>query len=377
MRFVARCAPFVALALAAAPAPGCGGGGPAPDLSVEAAGPYPVGTARITLDDAGRSRTLVTQLWYPADESARATAEAGFPIEQLEDEPHQSTYAGLLAAAPACPTRTAHAAVDATPAAGSFPLIAFSHCHDCTRFSELTVAERLASHGFVVVAVDHADNTLWDHLAGNEVTLGTPFLEIRAADVEYALDQVLGGAAPVPAAVAAVVDPTRVGVFGHSFGGVTAGLVAQDDGRIKAALSLAAPMDNPLIPGVDLAQLHVPLFFAVAQEDNSITEVGNKLIRGNFTDAAVPAWKIEIADAGHWSVSDVDGVVDAFAAGCGAGVRQTDGSDFTYLDPPTGRAIAAAYVTAFFRAELEDDAGAAAYLTSGRPAGVVTADAHE
>ena len=133
-------------------------------------------------------------------------------------------------------------------------------------------------------------------------------------------------------------------------------------------------MDNPLIPGVDLAQLHVPLFFEVAEEDNSITEVGNKLIRGNFDDATVPVWKIEVADAGHWSVSDVDGVVDAFAAGCGAGVRQTDGSDFTYLDPATGRSIAAAYVTAFFRAELEDDAGAAAYLTSGRPAGVVTAD---
>jgi dienelactone hydrolase len=377
MRFTARCVPLVALAVAA-PALGACGGGTAPDLSVESAGPFPVGTARITLDDAARSRTLVTQLWYPAAESARAAAAAGFPIEQLEDEPNRTTYAGLLAAAPAgCPTRTAHAAVDADPAAGSFPLIAFSHCHDCTRFSELTVAERLASHGFIVVAVDHADNTLWDHLAGNEVTLGTPFLMIRAADVEDALDQVLGGAAPVPAAVAAVVDPTRVGVFGHSFGGVTAGLVAQDDDRIGAALSLAAPMDNPLIPGVDLAQLHVPLFFEVAAEDNSITEVGNKLIRGNFTDAAVPAWKIEVADAGHWSVSDVDGAADVFLAGCGAGVRQTDGSDFTYLAPPTGRAIAAAYVTAFFRAELEDDAGAAAYLTSGRPAGIVTADSHE
>jgi hypothetical protein len=83
-------------------------------------------------------------------------------------------------------------------------------------------------------------------------------------------------------------------------------------------------------------------------------------------------WKLEVADAGHWSFSDVDGAADIFMAGCGPATRQTDGTDFTYLDPATGRALAAAYVTAFFRAELDGDAGAAAYLDQARPTGVVT-----
>lgn len=34
-------------------------------------GPHPVGVTRITLHDESRDRTLLTEIWYPADESAR------------------------------------------------------------------------------------------------------------------------------------------------------------------------------------------------------------------------------------------------------------------------------------------------------------------
>jgi dienelactone hydrolase len=263
------------------------------------------------------------------------------------------------------------AAIDAAPAAGAFPLVLFSHCHNCTRLSNATTAARLASHGFVVLAVDHADNTLWDHLAGHDADLDSAFLEIRAADVRFVLDRVAAGETPV----AGTADLARVGVFGHSFGAVTAGRVAQLDDRIRAAAALCAPMENPLIQGVMLAEVEQPLLFVVAQEDNSITELGNLLVRTNFRDAPGPAWKLEVADAGHWSVSDLDGLVDIFAPGCGDGIRQTDGAPFSYLDPPTGRALAAAYVTAFFRATLTDDAGARAYLESESFG--VAADAHD
>jgi predicted dienelactone hydrolase len=292
-------------------------------------------------------------------------------IEALEGEPVRAQYAGLLAAAPACPARSARVAIDAAVAPGSFPLVLYSHCHNCTRLSNATTAARLASHGFVVLAVDHAENTLWDHLAGNDVSLDSVFLEVRAADVRFVLDRVAAGETPV----AAAVDLERVGVFGHSFGAVTAGRVAQLDDRIGAAAALCAPMENPLIQGVTLAELREPLLFLVAQEDNSITELGNLLMRNNFRDAPGPAWKLEVADAGHWSVSDLDGLVDIFAPGCGDGVRQTDGEAFVYLDPETGRAIAAAYVTAFFRATLDGDAGAREYLES--EAVGVAADRHD
>jgi len=50
---------------------------------------------------------------------------------------------------------------------------------------------------------------------------------------------------------------------------------------------------------------------------------------------------------------------------------------FTYLDPATGRSIAASYATAFFRATLNGDEGATAYLAEGFPDDVVGAEHHE
>lgn len=327
-----------------------------PATDVEAQGPLSVGTARFEVTDTAHGRTLVAQAWFPTD-GAPGSAD----ISSLEDAPVADQYQTLIDAAPAgCPSKTLPTTRDAAVAGGTFPLVMISHCHACTRLSNATTAARLASHGFVAVTVEHAGDTLWEHLDGSDAPLDMGELEVRTADVSAVLDAVLAGTTPL----GTHADPAHVGVLGHSMGAVTAGSVAQTDGRISAAAALCAPMENPLVPGVEIAKLDVPLLFVVAKEDNSITELGNGFIRDNFTAATeIPATKVEIPDAGHWSVSDLDGLVDIFAPGCGSGVRQTDGkSEFDYLDPDTGRNIAASYATAFFRATLEDDAAARAYL---------------
>lgn len=326
---------------------------------MEESGSYAVGTRRI---DLGRT----VQVWYPTNSSPTEIA-----IETLEIDPLRPRYRALLdGVTTPCPTRRIEVALDGEPAPGLFPLVLASHCHNCTRLSNATSAIRLASHGFIVISVDHAGDTLWDSLDGNEGGLTTEALAGRVADLQRILDTETGF--PFDA-----VDRTRVGVFGHSFGAVTAGRLAQLDERVHAAAALAAPMENPFIPGVLAVEVAEPVLFLVAQEDNSITEFGNMFIRQNFAKAPAAAWKLEVADAGHWSVSDLTGLIPGFAAGCGAGRRQTDGEDFTYLDPVTGRAIAAAYLTAFFRATLDDDPGARAYLGREFPDGIVSVENHE
>ncbi len=302
-----------------------------------ARGPHPVGHRALQVEG------LRAELWYPAAEDV----EGAELVSAFTEGEQARIYEELLETAECASTETT-SGLDAAMLEGSFPLLVFSHCHECTRFSSFTVAERLASHGFLVAAADHDGNTLFDGLAGAGLDLDTDTLALRVQQQHALLDAAL----QIEGA-----DASTVGAFGHSFGSVTTGMLAQERGEVRAALGLAAPMENPLLPGVTVADLSRPLGFLVAIEDNSITELGNQLIRTNFEDAG-QAWKAEVADAGHWSFSDLVGLIDDFEPGCGVDTRQTDGSAFTYMDPELGRSTAATFTTAFFAETLLRDEGA-------------------
>ena len=153
-------------------------------------------------------------------------------------------------------------------------------------------------------------------------------------------------------------------IAGHSFGAVTAGKILQDDPRFKAGMIIAAPFESPVFPGVSVANVEEPLLFMVAEEDNSIGRIGNIVLRANYDAAVGPAWKIEIADAGHWSFSDIAGIVSAFDAGCGEGERQTvPGETLTYIDNVFARDITATSGMLFFAAHLLGDQEAADALS--------------
>lgn len=347
-------------------------GGAAVDYN--APGPHPVGNARFTLQ-AG-DRALPVELWYPADPSAAAAAAQGHPIEEFVPAgPDRDAMLGYLAdLSPHGQIGTrlqTSSAFEAPPAgAGPWPLLVFSHCHNCVRFSAFSTLERLASHGFIVAAPDHVGNTLFDQ----QEQVGEEFLVVRVADMTAVLDAVLDPTHPdVPADLRGLADPARVGALGHSFGALTTGRLAQNDPRIKAAFPIAAPLESPLSPDTHMADIHVPLAWILAVEDNSILQIGNNILVDNFNKANPPARLISVADAGHWGFSDICGLVPMFDAGCGEGTRQSKpGEAFTYLDVAVGREIAASYSTAFFDRWLRDNPDADAFLDAPNPAEVVT-----
>ena len=339
-------------------------------------GPFPVGNVRFALRDEGRERSLPVEVWYPADESAREAFESGQPIASFETEaPRSERWAGLLADAPDCvrrQTRSA-AAPPAEPSGELWPLVVFSHCHSCTRFDVATVAEHLAGFGVAVVAPDHEGNTLWDELEGTSAEVGEAFLEVRVADVRFVLDRALAGDDGLPAMVRGRFDADRVGVMGHSFGAATAGIAAGRDPRFRAGFAMAAPL-TALGGGVRIADLTTPFFFLIAEEDNSIGELGNNLMRSEHRRiGAEESVRVDLADAGHWNFSEYPGVIDAFAPGCGMGERQTTlGEPFTYLDPGLARDIVGDLAVAWFAAHLLDDPGALTPILEGHPSGRTT-----
>ncbi|MBA3546033.1 MAG: dienelactone hydrolase family protein [Nannocystis sp.] len=352
-------------------------------IDYTAPGPHVVANTRFVLP-AGE-RALQVEVWYPADAAAAAGAAKGHPIAEFVAEgADRVAFEDLLAKlSPAGQIGTrlqTSSAFDGPLAAGGpWPLLVFSHCHSCTRFSSFSIAEHLASHGFVVAAPDHAGNTLFDELAGNSAALGEDFLKIRRADLGAVLDAMLDPQSPVvPASLRGQSDPARVGAFGHSFGAATVGRLAQEDPRMRAAMPIAAPIENPFFPGNKVTDIHVPLLSILAEEDNSIGALGNNLIAQNFKSANPPIRLVRVRDAGHWNFSDICGLTEALAPGCGEGVRQTAANEaFTYLDIDIGRGIARAYAVAFFDRYLRDAPDAAAYLDAPDPADVVTVEIRE
>lgn len=284
--------------------------------------------------------SLPLAIWYPS-----VTSESEVRMDALVPETDRGPYAELLEQSPAgCATRAMSLAMDGEAASGQYPLILLSHCHECLGVSGATLGRELAQRGAVVIAPDHVNNTLWDAQAGSGVQLGGEFLEVRGDDLREILDAVEQGEASV---MADSIDLSSVGLVGHSFGAATVGWVAQRDPRVSAAVALAAPVSSPLLPGVDVAEIEVPVLLVVAEEDNSITALGNQLMEQNAEGLPEGSIKV-LEDAGHWSVSDVVGLVPAFEAGCGDGVRQTDGEPFTYPDPSAMRTRTSEWVVEFF-----------------------------
>lgn len=334
-------------------------------------GPYGVGhtTTELALVDDRIGRV---QWWYPTRQSFE-----GEPTSLSDLEPpgaERDMLAALLDSAPDECTRKWVLSLGPTePLEGPWPVVVFSHCNNCTRYSSAFIAERLASWGFVVVAPDHAGNTLFDELAGTSVGVSPEFLATRGDDIGRVIDAIEADGADVPETLHGQLDIGRLGMMGHSFGSVTAGWVTERDDRVRATVAIAAPMENPLLPGVTIANIDTPVLMLLAQEDNSILEIGNNLLRGNYEDAAAPAWLVEFVDAGHWSYSDICALVDAFDPGCGEATRQTNGEPFTYVDIDETRARSSDWISTFFAAYLLEDADALAWLAAPPADDAITA----
>jgi predicted dienelactone hydrolase len=232
-----------------------------------ARGPHPVGVRTIALRDPARAeRPLPTEVWYPA-----TPAYAGQDVDGATRDHYE-----LL---PGFPAVWQEAFRDADPADGRRPLVVFSHGYGGHRRQSTFLCTHLASHGYVVAAADHTGNTIMDVM---RIVLaaqsGGPrpdpegvlrqFIVARPADASFVIDVALAGGLAGP------VDPERVGMAGHSFGGWTTLTTTARDRRIKAALPLApaggsSPLPATLLQeGLDLRWgRDVPTLFIVADRD--------------------------------------------------------------------------------------------------------------
>jgi pimeloyl-ACP methyl ester carboxylesterase len=163
-----------------------------------------------TFGIAGSSdRTVKIELWYPAQSpanAAKARYVANLPRSQKPGAKTEFVHHGI-------------AVRDAAPLQEHrFPLVLVSHGFGGWGTFMTYLTENLASKGYVVAAIDHADASFTD-AAGFGLSFGSTIVH-RARDQRFALDQLTSQAkSAAPGSPLRLIDTQSIGVIGYSMGG--------------------------------------------------------------------------------------------------------------------------------------------------------------
>jgi predicted dienelactone hydrolase len=160
-------------------------------------------------------------------------------------------------------TRT-NAIKDAEPAGRKLPLVVLSPGFTKPVSTLTSLAEDLASRGYVVAGIDHtyesyattlADGRVAECLACDSDTdpgFGTGVVQGRAADVSFVLDQL-----PSKWDGSDLIDRSRIAMVGQSIGGASAVAAMVKDPRIRAGID----MDGTTYARIPKSGLSRPFMF--------------------------------------------------------------------------------------------------------------------
>ena len=215
----------------------------APELA--AFGRWAVGVRTLTAVDRNRVDILNTRPGEPPARYDRPfTLEVWYPATPGPNPQPRGVY-HTISRDPARPVELIGRAVrDIAPVAsgGPFPLVVISHGYPGNRLLMSHLGENLASKGYVVVSIDHADSTYADLKAFNST------LYNRALDQHFAIDEVMRlGAEGSSSVLRGLVDVSRTAVIGYSMGGYGVVNLVGGGYRPEAASFPGAPPNHLLL----------------------------------------------------------------------------------------------------------------------------------
>jgi predicted dienelactone hydrolase len=235
-----------------------------------------------------------------------------------------------------------------TQASSAKPLIVFSHGLGSVRTDMRYLAEHLASHGYVVAALEHPGSN--EAHVKQALQLKAPLLEAqeflnRPKDISFILDR-LETLNQAPGFLQGKLAPERVMVIGYSLGGTTALSIAgaqmqldqlkqrcpgdvlafslgenaqcfakslpKDryqlrDPRVKGAIAFS-PVTSLLFGETGMSKLAVPTLITAASADKTAPALTEQIV--SFDKMPSPKWLVGVVGATHLSVKDPSTTID-------------------------------------------------------------------
>ncbi|MFJ5925560.1 alpha/beta hydrolase family protein [Kitasatospora sp. NPDC092948] len=340
----------------------------APRLALPApTGPFPVGTTPLHLIDTSRPspvpglgphRELMAGVWYPA-----APATADLPLAPwLSDGAMRAFLAdvGFPLDPALAPLTSARLGAPVHRTGRRLPVVVHSHGSGSHRGDHTVMVQELASHGYVVVAIDHLGNCFSELPDGRVLTpadaAGPMYALDYAADARFVLDCVEQLAAghnpdaegrPLPDGLGAALDTSRIGMFGWSKGGTATACTMLADRRVRAGLAVDGPMQpGPGQPTVT-ADLDRPFLLMTA----AFPRATDPNVAAFWSHLRGPRLEVRAAGAVHVSYGDNVTLIPQAGRLLGLSeeqIRQMVGT----IDPARALLIQQAYPLAFFDQHL-------------------------
>jgi predicted dienelactone hydrolase len=262
----------------------------------------------------------------------------------------------------------AHSLADAdvSPEQRSYPVVIMRAGGGALTTDFTTLAEDLASHGYIVVGFDAPYRTIVVVLPDNHVVTRPPandpeslpadqldrlankLLPIWTGDTKFVVSQLERFNAADPSGkFTGRLDMQRIGMFGHSFGGAQALQFCHDDPRCKAGIDIdGAPYGSVVQDG-----LKQPFMFMLSDHSREMSDPASKNIGAKIQSIydRLPNGRffVTIRGANHFSFSDQMLLKSHYLVGLlhMLGISRLDGR--------RGLAITTDYVHTFFDVYLK------------------------
>jgi len=248
-------------------------------------------TRRESFSNSGAARSVEVVAWYPTNASPSASSRAPYLREGVVEAATFATAMRKPGAFDHLAAVETHSSIDAPPSgrSKSLPVLVFSHGYTGLVSAYTALLEDLASHGYIVLSVAHSYEavavrqsdgsvaTMLDSAGSMRPGILDVFGEWRdedstmarvtrakteseqlrilktyidgvpktnavidrwVADTKFALDQFARASGGIAGELNRRADLDRIGVLGHSMGGVVAGEFCLRDTRCRAGLNL-------------------------------------------------------------------------------------------------------------------------------------------
>ncbi|HRV29641.1 MAG TPA: hypothetical protein P5522_12775 [Spirochaetia bacterium] len=287
----------------------------------------------------GCPRRIMVQVWYPAlpvttkSKAASSTNSKTAHGKRTQWLPDRIIYKSLAQFGNLPPFAMSHLGYIMSNSyenvyffnpSQRYPVIIISHGWGGSRFIHTNLAEEYASHGFIVLAIDHSYGSLAvqfpDGLQAiqDKNALGTFFShkneaywqrarvleETYAADTALVLDYILTGKLPLElptvagtVSLNAVIDSRSIGLIAHSTGAGAGYYLTQNRSEIKAFIALDAWLEP-------VEQVLAPSLSSVLQIGSAQWEQGHNADLVSKTISLTPqSMSIRIKDSTHMDMA--------------------------------------------------------------------------